>query len=125
MFFFRMALYSINNVQLLGAIRRACIKFTLIGITSIKGSPREGINDAVAKCHKAGFAVKMCTKNEVHVSIVLPLFSGSTLEHHLEFPDALMSDTHKPSPQHYKIFILQYFQHWFIWIIAYWQRRGR
>jgi P-type Ca2+ transporter type 2C len=38
---------------------------TLIGITGIEDPLRESVRDAVAKCHKAGVTVKMCTGDNV------------------------------------------------------------
>jgi Ca2+-transporting ATPase len=38
---------------------------TLIGITGIEDPLREGVREAVAKCHKAGVTVKMCTGDNV------------------------------------------------------------
>lgn len=38
---------------------------TLIGITGIEDPLREGVRAAVAKCHKAGVVVKMCTGDNV------------------------------------------------------------
>ncbi|KAG7444251.1 calcium-translocating P-type ATPase [Guyanagaster necrorhizus] len=38
---------------------------TLIGITGIEDPLRDGVRDAVAKCHKAGVTVKMCTGDNV------------------------------------------------------------
>ena len=37
----------------------------LIGITGIEDPLREGVRDAVAKCHRAGVTVKMCTGDNV------------------------------------------------------------
>ncbi|GLB40161.1 putative this magnesium-dependent enzyme catalyzes the hydrolysis of ATP coupled with the transport of calcium [Lyophyllum shimeji] len=38
---------------------------TLIGITGIEDPLRSGVRDAVAKCHRAGVTVKMCTGDNV------------------------------------------------------------
>ncbi len=38
---------------------------TLIGITGIEDPLRDSVSDAVAKCHKAGVTVKMCTGDNV------------------------------------------------------------
>jgi Ca2+-transporting ATPase len=38
---------------------------TLIGITGIEDPLREGVRDAVTKCHRAGVTVKMCTGDNV------------------------------------------------------------
>ncbi|KAK0222080.1 Ca-transporting ATPase [Armillaria fumosa] len=38
---------------------------TLIGITGIEDPLRDSVRDAVAKCHKAGVTVKMCTGDNV------------------------------------------------------------
>jgi Ca2+-transporting ATPase len=40
-------------------------ELTLIGITGIEDPLREGVRAAVAKCHKAGVTVKMCTGDNV------------------------------------------------------------
>ncbi|KAF8802453.1 Ca-transporting ATPase [Phlegmacium glaucopus] len=42
-----------------------CQKLILIGITGIEDPLREGVRDAVAKCHLAGVTVKMCTGDNV------------------------------------------------------------
>lgn len=40
-------------------------ELTLIGITGIEDPLREGVQDAVMKCHRAGVTVKMCTGDNV------------------------------------------------------------
>ncbi|TFK40151.1 Ca-transporting ATPase [Crucibulum laeve] len=40
-------------------------EMTLIGITGIEDPLREGVREAVAKCHRAGVTVKMCTGDNV------------------------------------------------------------
>ena len=42
-----------------------CQQLVLIGITGIEDPLREGVRDAVAKCHRAGVTVKMCTGDNV------------------------------------------------------------
>ena len=37
----------------------------MIGITGIEDPLRDGVRDAVAKCHRAGVTVKMCTGDNV------------------------------------------------------------
>lgn len=42
-----------------------CQKLVLIGITGIEDPLRDGVRDAVTKCHRAGVTVKMCTGDNV------------------------------------------------------------
>src|SRR5271154_414216 len=42
-----------------------CYDLTLIGIMGIEDPLREGVRNAVAKCHRAGVTVKMCTGDNV------------------------------------------------------------
>ncbi|KII89872.1 hypothetical protein PLICRDRAFT_40040 [Plicaturopsis crispa FD-325 SS-3] len=49
---------------------------TLIGITGIEDPLREGVREAVAKCHKAGVTVKMCTGDNVLTARSIALQCG-------------------------------------------------
>lgn len=49
---------------------------TLIGITGIEDPLRDGVRDAVAKCHKAGVTVKMCTGDNVLTARSIALQCG-------------------------------------------------
>lgn len=42
-----------------------CQQLVLIGITGIEDPLRDGVRDAVSKCHQAGVTVKMCTGDNV------------------------------------------------------------
>jgi Ca2+-transporting ATPase len=42
-----------------------CQQLVLIGITGIEDPLRDGVREAVAKCHRAGVTVKMCTGDNV------------------------------------------------------------
>jgi P-type Ca2+ transporter type 2C len=49
---------------------------TLIGITGIEDPLRDGVREAVAKCHKAGVTVKMCTGDNVLTARSIALQCG-------------------------------------------------
>ncbi|KAF4571338.1 hypothetical protein EYR36_008667 [Pleurotus pulmonarius] len=49
---------------------------TLIGITGIEDPLRDGVRDAVAKCHRAGVTVKMCTGDNVLTARSIALQCG-------------------------------------------------
>lgn len=49
---------------------------TLIGITGIEDPLRDGVREAVAKCHRAGVTVKMCTGDNVLTARSIALQCG-------------------------------------------------
>ncbi|KAI6037756.1 Ca-transporting ATPase [Pisolithus marmoratus] len=51
-------------------------QLTLIGIVGIEDPLREGVREAVAACHKAGVAVKMCTGDNVLTARSIALQCG-------------------------------------------------
>ncbi|KAI6009320.1 Ca-transporting ATPase [Pisolithus marmoratus] len=51
-------------------------ELTLIGIVGIEDPLREGVREAVAACHKAGVAVKMCTGDNVLTARSIALQCG-------------------------------------------------
>jgi Ca2+-transporting ATPase len=50
---------------------------TLIGVVGIEDSLRPGVHEAVANCHRAGVAVKMCfTGDDVLTACLIALQCG-------------------------------------------------
>ena len=58
------------------ALEDLAFDLTLIGIVGIEDPLRPTVRDAVAKCHKAGVIVKMCTGDNVLTARSIALQSG-------------------------------------------------
>jgi P-type Ca2+ transporter type 2C len=63
-----------NNFQV--AYDDLACDLTLIAITGIEDPLRDGVREAVAKCHKAGVTIKMCTGDNVLTARSIALQCG-------------------------------------------------
>lgn len=69
-------LYNANIVIFQVLYENLAFDLTLIGITGIKDSLRDGVWEAVAKCQKAGVTVKMCAGDNVLNAHLIALQCG-------------------------------------------------
>jgi Ca2+-transporting ATPase len=87
-----------NNFQV--AYDDLACDLTLIAITGIEDPLRDGVREAVAKCHKAGITIKMCTGDNVLTARSIALQCGIYLfaSRQLHLPEGAVSLTMSDRP---------------------------